>query len=101
MSREIKFICWNGEQMISPDYIDRKGLDWWKENSIPTYSDAIMQFTGLKDCNGKDIFEGDVLDNKEVVVFSEGAFMTSIGALCLSANHREIIGNIYQNPGLL
>lgn len=59
------------------------------------------QFTGLTDKNGVEICEGDVLDNGEIVVFSQGAFMTSIGALCLSANHREIIGNIYQNFELL
>jgi len=59
------------------------------------------QLTGLPDKNSIEICEGDVLDNGEIVVFSQGAFMTSIGALCLSANHREIIGNIYQNFELL
>ena len=35
--------------MVSPDYINRNGIACWKENSIPTSSDNLMQFTGLKD----------------------------------------------------
>jgi uncharacterized phage protein (TIGR01671 family) len=61
MKREIKFRCWNGEDMISPDGITRDGYAYWKENSIPTGSRDIMQFTGLKDKNGKEIYEGDVV----------------------------------------
>lgn len=61
MKRIIKFRVWNGEQMVSPDYIDRKGTAWWKEHSIPTTSDDIMQFSGLLDKNGKEIYEGDII----------------------------------------
>lgn len=61
MSREIKFRAWNGEEMISPDYITRDGYGYWKENSIPTTSKELMQYTGLKDKNGKEIYEGDVI----------------------------------------
>lgn len=61
MSREIKFRAWNGETMISPDYITRDGVGHWKEDSIPTSSKKIMQYTGLKDCNGVEIYEGDLL----------------------------------------
>ena len=60
MTREIKFRAWSGEEMVSTEYIDRNGLGFWNENSIPTYSDKLMQYTGLKDSNGKDIYDPGV-----------------------------------------
>lgn len=60
--KQIKFRVWNGEEMISPDYIKRDGSAWWSENSIPETSDKVMQFTGLLDKNGKEIYEGDIVD---------------------------------------
>ena len=59
--REIKFRVWNGECMISPDYIDREGVAHWHENSIPESSKELMQYTGLKDKKGNEIFEGDII----------------------------------------
>ena len=59
MSRQIKFRAWNGEQMISPDYITRNGVGYWKEDSIPCYSEELMQFTGIIDKDDVDIYEGD------------------------------------------
>lgn len=73
MARELKFRVWDGEQMISPDYINRKGFACWKSNSIPETTDKVMQFTGLLDKNGKEIYEGDIV--KMPLNFSSYEFM--------------------------
>lgn len=74
----------------------------------------LMQSTGLKDKNGKEIFEGDILGTKDGLLngFIEyredlGMFVNSLirynnfERLCNVASDREIIGNIYENPELL
>jgi hypothetical protein len=57
-----KFRAWNGEEMISPDYIDREGNVWWKENSIPTMSKEPMQWVFKLDKNGIEVYEGDIVE---------------------------------------
>ena len=69
----------------------------------------VMQFTGLKDKNGKEIYEGDILEFtdqttslskpfkiRETVKYLGCSFYPNFGA-----NEGEIIGNIYENPDLL
>ena len=53
---ELKFRCWNGEEMVCPDHVDRNGVAWWKENSIPTSSKDVMLWTGRYDKDGKKIW---------------------------------------------
>ena len=120
--RPIKFRVWNGEVMISPDYIDRNGLAHWKENSIPTTSDKLMQFTGLLDKKGKEIYEGDIVEftdpltvylngkktqiKERALIHYEGLGFYAKGWchgsreawICAS---KEVIGNIYESKHLL
>ena len=60
----------------------------------------LMQYTGLKDKNGKEIYEGDIVQfliHRKLVEWSqEEARFTCPGAV-----NGEVIGNIYENPELL
>ena len=84
---------------------------------ITAYPDEIelMQSTGLKDKNGKEIFEGDILkSNKYItsVFYERGAYCvkfsrtpnTTVTMNVISFIEKyktKIIGNIYENPELL
>lgn len=77
----------------------------------------LMQSTGLKDKNGKEIFEKDILDynGRKVIVKRHGSYAGFIyefvdelknrtaewQPLHLSYYKFEIVGNIYENPELL
>lgn len=72
--------------------------------------ETVGQFTGLKDKNGKEIFEGDIVkdgwieDNFGIVEFKEGSFDLGLSySEYISEQYQdsEIIGNIYENPELL
>ena len=78
----------------------------------PTHQIIIQQFTGLKDKNEKEIYEGDIFKSKEYkwdpVEFKNGMFQVNLrGAriyplyeLFENYNDVEVIGNIHQNPEL-
>jgi uncharacterized phage protein (TIGR01671 family) len=131
MKREIKFRYWNGGAMVYED-MPLPDPTWILHNKMykPYGENVLMQFTGLKDKNGKEVYEGDIV--MAVYVESEGGGWTSdhkvIGKVyfdthwgvkfdCKDHTQRvsecwatiphtdfkavEIIGNIYENPGLI
>lgn len=119
MTRTIKFRGYvpHLKKMISPCYAEiyldgsymiGETISW--ANTIPDKNDDIilMQFTGLKDKNGKEIYEGDIFQwgrEKGEVIFSDGCFIFKTKIMSMTMrDHRpteyEIIGNIYENKEL-
>lgn len=135
--RELKFRAWFEEKPIWCNqmfYSDEEpaGLgDWFSEVQIEQENVIIMQYTGLKDKHGKEIYEGNVVkvqdpiethtSHNSIVYFdSEGArinyhpvhkkidkcFVLRQLSDYLDIREQdnptcEIIGNIYENPELL
>lgn len=127
MSRDIKFRAWdkvnkgfiNGFNMIgystgqgAPSKQLQRFNSYWNDEDI-----VLMQCTGLRDKNGKKIYEGDILAfyqepfgiRKEVVEFRDFCFSVGLSynfifnkfVIQFEDTGFEVIGNIYEHPHLI
>lgn len=102
MKRIIKFRAWDAEnnKMIYSE--TPPSFSFWKWYAYN--SDCqLMEFSGLTDLNGMEIYEGDILTNKDgvkrIVYFSDGMFKVTDNMLITYFDVK--IGNEYENPELL
>ena len=119
MEREIKFRAWNKKKniMMEPSHnvlIDSYDgcphFSFGYNEPMPEPNWILMQYTGLKDKNGKEIYEGDVVKDgsvNRVIEWSSHRGNRVVGyfaAFTIIDNPDEcleIIGNRYENPELL
>ena len=125
--REIKFRVWDGQSMeqIRPLWFEELGCyhDDCFSKSAKEINCTLMQYTGLKDKNGKEIYEGDIIQAPTmwhqsdlwVICWDDHhAKFTSVNKMGFPeiaqtqelsthgcTKFAEVIGNIHENPELL
>ena len=126
MGRDIKFRAWNEnykqmKKLFGIDmeekraFLDDELMSWWMLDHCEA-----MQYTGLKDNTGSEIYEGDIIEfrmntyqgtYRGKVIFEKGCFILEykiIGGfreylyqVSKAEEQFEVIGNIYEAPHLL
>jgi uncharacterized phage protein (TIGR01671 family) len=126
--RGIKFRAWDKEENRMIYDTERDSMSYWDwvtwtsveivNSQLRSNSYEWLQFTWLKDKNGKEIYEGDVVENKRNSVkdliednttvwnrwevrFDNSAFRVHAFTLNQIARDLEIIWNIHENKELL
>ena len=129
MNREIKFRAWIKSQKkiinvygFSRDNISETSNDspCLNENIFNFNDCELMQYTGLKDIEGTEIYEGDIVLRNETgcegsynakykVIYKKNSFCLEVlqsyifkkGTVLCVMEECDVVGNIYENPELL
>ena len=111
--RKIKFRAWIKEDKEMVEVYNINFVESTINDNLFGFDDVIlMQYTGLKDKNGKEIYEGDIVKNVingSILRVEFGTwgitFINGEGQSVFPKNNGklelEVIGNIYENPELL
>jgi len=102
MNREIKFRVWDTVLSTLSSSMTLTKLNYLFKGSKDSGDDLIyLQYTGLKDKNGKEIYEGDILDNEWILSPFVVEYMSGYWSYYEYLSNSKVIGNIYENPELL
>ena len=123
MESRFNFRAWNGSRMLfcrknEYGFVVHGGEVWEIVDDIEYKKDyPLMQCTGLKDKNGKDIYEGDIItgvlpkEQYRLGTMGEVKYSNNLSSfvsrneagdtLIFKISGIEIIGNIYENGDLL
>ena len=110
---DVELIDWHEKYIVHEDlaWTDMGAPEPKEPDCVTEFKDlTLMQYTGLKDKNGTEIYEGDVIRYNETnfdypdmgkvsaIEFDSGSFVPVSEGYCVEI---EVIGNIHENPELL
>ena len=119
MSREIKFRVWDKEKKEMIPYTRVTSIQFWTDRvnifarGCLFFKDIeLMQYTGFKDKNGKEIYEGDIVELHDEDDFFKVEYQAENARFILATNtivtdfeyyshgEIEVVGNLCENPEL-